>query len=195
MLLLLTLVAAYTQRSKQDQPPAPRETRSVQSAPVETGRCAISHARFGDRSAQLVKVMRGAVPNFVVVEIGKRDPLLRLQRGRWLHAAYGGGEQAWLGEFGSAQTAMARAAALCPPSLRCWPGEPGCGPQEPPLTPAQAFLRSHGISADVAGANGADRITKRDGHLPFIIQSVSESDPSSLLDPSGSRPLCLTPPC
>ena len=52
VLLLLTLVAAYTQRGKQDQPRSPRETRSVHSAPVETGRCAISHARFGGRSAQ-----------------------------------------------------------------------------------------------------------------------------------------------
>ena len=195
MLLLLTLVAAYTQRGTQDQPRSPRETRSVQSAPVETGRCAISHARFGDRRAQLVKVMRGNVPNFVVLEIGKRDPLLRLQRGRWLHATYGGGEQTWLGEFGSAQTAMARAAALCPPSVRCWPGEPDCGPHEPPLTPAQVFLKSEGVSADVIGAEGVDVMSQRYGHLPFVIQSVSEFGPSSLLDPSGSRPLCLTPPC
>ena len=85
--------------------------------------------------------MQGGVPNYVVVEVGKRDPLLRLQRGRWLQAAYGSGEQTWLGEFSSAEAAMARAARLCPPSLRCWPGEPDCGQQADALTPAQAFLR------------------------------------------------------
>jgi hypothetical protein len=113
--------------------------------PVEADRCAISHARFGSRRAQLVRVMRGDVPNFVVLEFGKRDPLLRLQRGRWLNAAYGTGEQTWLGEFGSAEAAMTRAARLCPPSLRCWPGEPDCGPQTPPLAPAQVFLRSDAV--------------------------------------------------
>jgi hypothetical protein len=138
-LLLLTLAAAYSQRRKDDGLRSPPEARWVEAAPVETGRCAISHAHFGSRRAQLVKVMRGDVPNFIVLEFGRRDPLLRLQRVRWLKTAYGAGEQTWLGEFGSAEAAMARAARLCPASTRCWPGEPDCGPQDRPLTPAQAF--------------------------------------------------------
>ena len=141
ILVLLTFVAAYSQRGKEHDPLLPRrDTRSVEAAPVEAGRCAISHARFGGRRAQLIKVMKGEVPNYVVVEVGKRDPLLRLQRGRWLRAAYGGGEQTWLGEFSSAEAAMARSARLCPPALRCWPGDADCGPQAQPLTPAHAFL-------------------------------------------------------
>lgn len=85
-------------------------------------------------------MMQGRVPNYVVVEVGKRDPLLRLQRVDWLHAAYGGAEQTWLGEFGSAAAAMARAARLCPPRLRCWPGDADCGAPTQLLTPAQVFL-------------------------------------------------------
>jgi hypothetical protein len=102
----------------------------------------VHHARFGGgRRAQLVKVMRGSVPNYVVLDIGRRDPLLRLQRLDWLRATFGGGEQVWLGEFGSAETALARAARLCPPASRCWPGDADCGPPPGNLTPAQIFMQ------------------------------------------------------
>ncbi len=139
---MLTFAAAYSQRSKEDDPLLRRRpTRSVESAPPASGRCAISHARFGGRRAQLIKVMQGSVPNYVVVEVGRRDPLVRLQRGDWLHAAYGGAAQTWLGEFSSAAAAMARAARLCPPDLRCWPGDADCGAQTQALTPAQTFLQ------------------------------------------------------
>ena len=142
VLVLLTLAAAYIQRGKEAGAPPPRRaTRSVETAPAASGRCAISQARFGGRRAQLVKVMRGSVPNYVVVETGKRDPLLRLQRGDWLLAAYGSDQHTWLGEFASAKAAMARAARLCPPSLRCWPGDADCGPEAQAFTPARAFLR------------------------------------------------------
>jgi len=139
---LLTLAAAYSQRGKEDGPRSPRrDTRSVEVAPTQSGRCAISHARFGGRRAQLIMVMRGSVPNYVVVEVGRRSPLAPFQRNDWLRAAYGSGEHTWLGDFGSAQAAVARAARLCPPALRCWPGEADCGQQADALTPAQAFLR------------------------------------------------------
>ena len=139
--MLLTLVAAYSRRGPHDGPVSPRrDTRSVESAPAASGRCAISQARFGGRRAQLVKVMRGEVPNYVVIEVGRRDPLVPFQRADWLRAAYGNGEHTWLGEFSSAQAAMVKAARSCPPSLRCWPGDAGCGPEVMALTPAQAFL-------------------------------------------------------
>jgi hypothetical protein len=138
---LLTLVAAYSRRGKEDGPRSPhRDTRSVESAPAASGRCAISHARFGGRRVQLIKVMQGEVPNYVVVEVSKRSPLAPFQRNDWLRAAYGSGEHTWLGEFSSAQAAMVRAARHCPPSLRCWPGDADCGQQADALTPAQAFL-------------------------------------------------------
>jgi hypothetical protein len=138
---LLTLAAAYSQRGKEDGPRSPRrDTRSVEAARIESGRCAISHARFGGRRAQLIQVMQGKVPNYVVLEVGRRSPLAPFQRADWLRATYGNGEHTWLGEFGSAQAAMARAARLCPPSLRCWPGDADCGQRADALTPAQAFL-------------------------------------------------------
>ena len=104
------------------------------------GRCAISHARFGSKRAHLVKVMKGDVPNFVVIEVGKRDPMMAFYRRDWVRSAYGSGEQTWLGEYGSAKAALAKASHLCPPSLRCWPGETGCGPADTLLSPFQMFM-------------------------------------------------------
>jgi hypothetical protein len=138
-LLLLTLTTEYSRRSNQDGLDAPRRpTRSVDAEPASS-RCAIFHARFGGSRAQLVKVMVGSVPNYVVIEVGRRDPLMRRQRVNWLRATYGDGEQSWLGDYGSPEAALLRAAQLCPPQLRCWPGEEDCGPRM--LTPSQAFLQ------------------------------------------------------
>jgi hypothetical protein len=140
-LVLLTLAAALREWRRKPDPLKPRPVeRSVEARPETGGRCAIHRARFGGRRAHLVKVMKGGVPNYVVLEVGKRDPLLRLQRVDWLRAVYGGAEQTWLGEYGSAESALMRAARLCPAALRCWPGEPGCGPQAEPVEPARAFL-------------------------------------------------------
>jgi hypothetical protein len=140
-LLLLTLADAAW---RQGRPGEPRletgASRSGNAAEPAWERCAIYHARFGGQRAQLVRAMREGVANFVVLEMGKRDPVLRVQRTLWLRAAYGEVEHAWLGEFSSAEAAMARAALFCPPALRCWLGEAGCGPKDQLLTPAQAFF-------------------------------------------------------
>ena len=72
--------------------------------------------------------------------VGKRDPAMRSLRSNWLSAMYGDGEHVWLGEYASADGALARAARLCPPASRCWPGDADCGPKTPTLTPTQAFF-------------------------------------------------------
>jgi len=80
------------------------------------------------------------VRNYVIIEVGKRDPGLRILRSTWLQAAYGEAEHVWLGEYGSAEAAIKSAARLCPESERCWTGESGCGPKEEVMTPAQIFF-------------------------------------------------------
>jgi hypothetical protein len=141
VLLLLTLADAYRLHGNPAEPASRRNAAQSREVAARTwARCALYHARFGGQRAQLVQVMQGGVANFVVMEIGKRDPLLRVVRSRWLSAAYGEGEHIWLGEFSSAEAAMARAAQYCPPALRCWPGEAGCGPKDQLFTPARAFF-------------------------------------------------------
>src|SRR5205814_736111 len=102
--------------------------------------CAHAHARFGGWRAQLSRVTKGSVRNYVVVEVGKRDPAMRSLRSNWLKANYGDAEHVWLGEYASAEAAMERAARLCLPDRRCWPGEADCGPQAESPTAAQLFF-------------------------------------------------------
>jgi hypothetical protein len=143
VLVALTCVHVASRRGAGAEAQSPREDAYTREA-VQTGsdRCALAHARFGGQRAQLIRVMRGSVPNYVVVEIGKRDPSMRSLRAAWLKANYGDAEHVWLGEYGSAEAAMARAARLCPAERRCWPGEADCGPQAESPTAAQVFFGS-----------------------------------------------------
>ena len=75
-----------------------------------------------------------------MVEVVKRDTSMRSLRSKLLKAIYGDDEHVWLGEYGSADSALARAARLCPPASRCWPGEAGCGPEAQSQSPAQVFF-------------------------------------------------------
>jgi hypothetical protein len=138
-LLLLTGLDAYRQGGTR----AERTTAiavAIEADAVEPRACSIDHARFGGQRAQLVRVTRGDVANYVVLEVGKRDPTMRARRVQWLRAAYGEAEHTWLGEFASADAALAGAARLCPPQVRCMPGEPDCGRITAIATPAQVFF-------------------------------------------------------
>jgi hypothetical protein len=140
-LVLLTCAYATIQRGTKAEQPSPREAAySREIVAVGSDQCALYHARFGGRRAQLIEVTRGSVRNYVVMEVGKRDPAMRSLRSNWLKANYGEAEHVWLGEYGSADAALARAARLCPAARRCWPGEADCGPQAPTPTPAQVFF-------------------------------------------------------
>jgi hypothetical protein len=119
-LVLLTCVDAYRRMANDAEPKArPSAASPVADAAAEEGPCALDYARFGGQRAQLIKVVRGRVANYVVLEIGRRDPLQRSQRIQWLRAAYGDAEHVWLGEYSSADAALARAVQLCPPPWRC----------------------------------------------------------------------------
>ena len=144
--VLLTWVHAASQRGAGREEGASRGGDYAHEVEVAAGseRCALYHARFGGQRAQLVRVMQGSVPNYIVIEVGKRDPRMRSLRSNWLRSAYGDAEPVWLGEYGSAEAAMTRALKLCPPDRRCWPQDVDCGPQAPAraLTPTQVFFGS-----------------------------------------------------
>jgi hypothetical protein len=142
-LVLLTGAYAFSHRAAKLEEPAPRSGSSSgdEAAAVVTGRCAINHARFGGQRAQMFKVTKDGVANYVVMEVGsRRDPLMRFIRNDWLRMAYGeAAQRIWLGSFSSTDAALARAAELCPPSLRCLPGDAGCAVEARHATPAQIF--------------------------------------------------------
>lgn len=140
LLLLLTGAYAFSQRIATAEVPWPHPGHSV-AVPAVNGRCAINHARFGGQRAQMYKVTRDGVANYVVMEVGsRRDPLMRFIRNDWLRMAYGeGAERVWLGSFGSSDAALAKAAQLCPPPLRCLPGDADCAVEPRHATPTEIF--------------------------------------------------------
>jgi hypothetical protein len=140
-LVVLTAAHAIVARNRAPHPPS-RHTAAHwrEAATAGSSRCTLYHARFGGRRAQLILITQGPVRNYVVVEVGKRDPASRILRSTWLRAAYGEAEHTWLGEYGSAEAAIRSAARLCPASERCWAEESGCGPKENAMTPAQIFF-------------------------------------------------------
>jgi hypothetical protein len=112
---------------------APRPGASVPAAAAFPGaaaqrRCAIYHARFGGTRAQLVVVIAVDVANYVVMEVASGARLPPSIPSAWLRAAFGAAETFWLGEFASPESALRRAASLCPESMRCLIGTPNCGP-------------------------------------------------------------------
>jgi hypothetical protein len=140
-LVVLTAAHAIVARDRAAQLPSQHAAaQSREAAAAGSSRCALYHARFGGRRAQLILITQGPVRNYVIVEVGKRDPASHILRSTWLRAAYGEGEHVWLGEYGSAEAAIRSAARLCPASERCWPEERGCGPKEETMTPAQIFF-------------------------------------------------------
>jgi len=140
-LIVLTAAHAIVARDIASEPPSRRTTAySRAAAAAGSSRCALYHARFGGRRAQLIGVMQGSVWNYVIIEVGKPDPASRLLRYTWLRAAYGEAEHVWLGEYGSAEAAIRSAARLCPAAQRCGAGESGCGPKDDASTPAQIFF-------------------------------------------------------
>ena len=140
-LMLATFAHAVGRSEPQPEPRSLLQMAYDREAETaDFARCALYHARFGGQRAQLVAVTKGNVRNYVVMEVSKRDPTMRSLRSNWLRANYGEAEHVWLGDYVSADSALARAASLCPPAQRCWPGEPDCGPAEQSLTPARVFF-------------------------------------------------------
>jgi len=90
--------------------------------------CAIYHAHFGGSRARLLKIMRADVANYIVMDVAQGRAFVPRAQIGWLRSAFGGADAAWLGEFASADRALARAADLCPLTMRCRIGEENCGP-------------------------------------------------------------------
>jgi hypothetical protein len=129
--------SVYDPADYEDSPllhPAYIQPREVDPLPEPDRTCAIYHARFGGNRARLVKLMRGQVLNYVVLEVPRRNPSMSSIQRNWLRAAYSEMEPVLLGEFNSVEAALAKAATLCEPSLRCRHDAPDCGPNDRPFT-------------------------------------------------------------
>ena len=134
-LLALTGWVELTERARRPSADASQLARARPDETVDPGRlCSIYHARFGGARARLVRILRGDVANYVVIDVSRGSRVLPSVQRAWLRSAFGEGETVWLGEFASAETALNRAARLCPEETRCERGAPDCGPDERPFT-------------------------------------------------------------
>ena len=122
-------------------------------------RCAIYHARFGGTRAWLARVVAADVANYIVMEVSKGSRVVPTVQFAWLHGAFGGAEALWLGEFASAERALAKAVRLCPQTMRCRIGEVNCGPHAGPLPPADMPSQS-GIMFDADAIPGSAPATE-----------------------------------
>jgi hypothetical protein len=109
-------------------PVPPRSEGELAAREGAARQCAIYHARFGGQRARLLKIMRADVANYVVIDVAQGRSRVPNTQIAWLRGAFGGADAAWLGEFTSAERALARAADLCPLTMRCRIGEESCGP-------------------------------------------------------------------
>jgi hypothetical protein len=75
--------------------------------------CTIKRAPFGGTQASLLKVMKGKVVHYVVLDHPDDNPAAPLYQYHWLEATYGEVEPVVLGEFSTVEGAIMRAASLC----------------------------------------------------------------------------------
>lgn len=136
---LLSVRAAAGPSDAVPKRPGRAAVPSPSDTPVSEGRCAIRQAHFGGSRARLVRTRKDGVVHYAVIEFLPRgNPMTANYQGDWLRATYGAAETTTLGYFGSARAALVRAAKLCPPPFRCWPGRAGCG-EERALSPVEQF--------------------------------------------------------
>jgi hypothetical protein len=94
--------------------PAPKK----KSVAANTGKqadipCTIKRAPFGGTQASLIKVMKGKMAHYIVMDHPGGNPAVPFYQRDWLEATYGEAEPVVMGQFSSVESAVTRAASLC----------------------------------------------------------------------------------
>jgi hypothetical protein len=136
LLLVTTTHALMTlkERPRLERPEPAQPAEPLES--VSSVRCSIFHARFGGPRARLVKVVGDRTNHFVVLDMQRSNPAIARTQRNWLESRYGDAEVYEVGQFPTPEAALEKASELCPPHLRCWPGDAGCGSFEHPFSHA-----------------------------------------------------------
>ena len=94
--------------------PAPKKKSVAANTSKETDTpCTIKRAPFGGTYASLLKVMKGKVAHYVVMDHPSGNPAIPFYQRDWLEATYGPVQPVVMGEFSSIDAAVSRAANLC----------------------------------------------------------------------------------
>jgi hypothetical protein len=95
--------------------PAPRPGRPFKKpSQVSHLRCTIKRAVFGGTEAAVLKIRKGRMLHYVVMDLPTDDPRMPDYQSHWLKATYGDvAPSAIVGVFPTVEDAVAKAASLC----------------------------------------------------------------------------------
>jgi hypothetical protein len=92
---------------------AKKSQASKTKKPAALASCKITRAVFGGTESALLRVTKGHVVHYVVLDLPTDNPLAPAYQSNWLEANYGSAEPALIGVFSTVDAAVDRAAGLC----------------------------------------------------------------------------------
>lgn len=120
--LLATCLVIATGVSRLMRPAPPPEQANLKKKSVvssNTGKkqgelpCAIRRASFGGTQSAVLKVPKGKMVHYVVVDRPQGNPMMPFYERDWLESNYGPVQTSVVGEFSTVEAAVMRAASLC----------------------------------------------------------------------------------
>ena len=115
--IVVTLLLVVTAVNSRLQPPRPesakKKVRKQAPVPVANLRCTIKRAVFGGGEAAVLKVQKGRMIHYVVLDLPAKDPVMPVHQARWLEANYGDAQPSLVGVYPSVEDGLSKAADLC----------------------------------------------------------------------------------
>jgi hypothetical protein len=116
--IVATCLVVLTGINRLLRPPTPEPAPQRKSVASNTAKeaelpCAIKHATFGGTQASLLKVMKGRMVHYVILDHPAGDPVAPFLQLDWLEATYGTVQPVLIGAFPTVDGAVMRAASLC----------------------------------------------------------------------------------
>ena len=102
-----SLMRSPGQVGSQKKPPGKKKLAQAEA------HCTIKRAAFGGTQSALLKVMKGPVVHYVVLDHPEGNPMMPFYQRDWLEANYGESRPTVVGEFPTVEAAVVRAASLC----------------------------------------------------------------------------------
>lgn len=115
--IVVTFLLVVTAVNSRLQPPRPesakKKVKKQAPVPVANLRCTIRRAVFGGSEAAVLKVQKGRMIHYVVLDLSTNDPMMPEHQSRWLDANYGDAQPSIVGVYPTVQDAVSKAAELC----------------------------------------------------------------------------------
>jgi hypothetical protein len=113
VLVVATGVTRLMRPTPAEQPTTQKKKSVASNTTKPDPPCTIKRASFGGTQASLLKVMKGQVAHYVVLDHPGNNPMMPFYQRDWLEATYGPVQPVLVGDFSSVDGAIMRAASLC----------------------------------------------------------------------------------